>query len=142
MSTNVVSAKDIKREWHLIDAKNQILGRVSTEVATILMGKKKSNYVPYLDMGDYVVVINAGKVKVTGKKEEEKKYYNHSGYPGGLRTETLASLRERRPEKIIEHAVWGMIPKGPLGRKMIKKLHVFAGSQHSFEKQVSKGEKK
>lgn len=138
MSTNVVSSKDIKREWHLIDARNQTLGRLATNIATILIGKNKVNYVPYLDMGDYVVVINAGKVKVTGNKETEKKYYRHSGYPGGLRTETFVDLKERQPEKIIEHAVWGMMPKGRLGRQMIKKLHVFAGTQHPFEKQVGK----
>lgn len=140
MSTNIVSAKDVKREWHLIDARNQILGRLATSVATTLIGKNKPNYVPYLDMGDYVVVINAGSVKVTGSKGAEKKYYRHSGYPGGLRTETFAELKEKNPERIVEHAIWGMMPKGKLGRQMIKKLHVFPGTRHPFAKQV--GEKK
>lgn len=135
MSTNVVSAKDIKRSWYLIDAKNEVLGRLATDAATILMGKKKPQYVPYLDMGDNVVVINAAKVKVTGRKEAEKKYVRHSGYPGGLKTETLAQLRERRPADIITHAVKGMLPKSKLGKGMIKKLHVFSGTDHPFKKQ-------
>lgn len=136
MATNKVSAKEIKRNWHLIDAKNQILGRLSTEIATLLMGKNKPNFVPYLDMGDYVVVINANKVKVSGKKETAKKYYRHSGYPGGLREENLARLRERKPEEIIEHAVWGMVPKTKLGHEIIKKLHVYAGTDHPFKAQL------
>lgn len=140
MSTNIVSVKDIKRSWHLIDAKNAVLGRLATEVATILMGKKKPQYVPYLDLGDNVVVINAAKVRVTGRKETEKKYVRHSGYPGGLRTETLAEVRERKPEEIINHAVKGMLPKNKLGTQMIKKLHVFAASDHPFKKQVNEKE--
>lgn len=136
MSTNSVSAKDIKREWHLIDAKNQVLGRLSVEVASLLMGKNKPNFVPYLNMGDNVVVINAAKVKVTGKKEQQKKYFRHSGYPGGLKTETLADLRVRKPESLILHAVSGMVPKTKLGRQMIKKLHVFAGVSHPFAKEL------
>lgn len=133
MSTNVLSAKDIKRGWHLIDAKDKILGRVATEIAKILMGKAKPNYVPYLDNGDNVVIVNAVKVKVTGKKEEAKVYFRHSGYPGGDKKETLAKLRLRRPESILTHAVGGMLPKNKLGRSMIKKLHVFAGSEHNFK---------
>lgn len=136
MSTNSVSAKDIKREWHLIDAKNQVLGRLATEVAKILMGKNKPNYVPYLDMGDNVVVINAVKVITTGKKEQQKSYVRHSGYPGGLKVEQLAKVRENKPEQIIIHAVKGMIPKTRLGRQMVKKLHVFAGSEHPFKRQL------
>lgn len=133
MSTNSVCAKEIKRNWQLIDAKNQILGKVSANIATMLSGKNKPNFVPYLDMGDNVVVINAAKVKVTGKKELQKKYVRHSGYPGGLTVRTLATVREERPEELITHAVKGMIPKTKLGRQMIKKLHVFAGSDHSFK---------
>lgn len=136
MSTNKISAKEIKREWHLIDAKNQILGRLSSEIARILMGKKKACYVPYLDCGDYVVVINSGKVKVTGKKELQKKYIRHSGYPGGYKEETLSKARETKPEQIIVHAVRGMIPKTKLGRQMLKKLHVFAGSKHPYVNQL------
>ena len=133
MSTNVVSAKDIRREWHLIDAKNQILGRLSTKIAVLLMGKNQANYVPYLDMGDNVVVVNASLVKVTGKKETQKTYSRHSGYPGGYREETLAVKRANNPKEIIEHSIKGMLPKTKLGKDMIKKLHVFAGNEHSFK---------
>lgn len=136
MSTNSVSAKDIKREWHLIDAKNKILGRLSTDVAKLLTGKNKPSFVPYLDMGDNVVVINASKVKVTGKKETQKRYIRHSGYPGGFKEEKLEQLRERKPEEIITHAVKGMVPKTKLGRVMLKKLHVYPGSTHPFKKEL------
>lgn len=138
MSTNRVSAKDIKRDWQLIDAKNQILGRVASQIATILMGKQKPEFVPYLDLGDQVVVINAAKVKVTGQKENQKKYVRHSGYPGGYSEEKLSEVRAEKPERLIIHAVSGMLPKNKLGRKMVKKLHVFAGNEHPFEKQVNK----
>lgn len=129
MSTNVLSAKNIKREKHVIDAKDQILGRLSTQVARLLMGKHKSNYVPYLDCGDFVTVTNASKIKVTGKKMQDKKYVRHSGYPGGLKEEPLEKLLDRQPEYVIEHAVWGMMPKGKLGKQMIKKLKVFKEAQ-------------
>lgn len=125
MSTNVLSAKDIKRETHTIDASGKILGRLATEVATILMGKNKPQFVPYLDTGDFVVVTNASKVKVTGKKSKDKVYTRHSGYPGGLKTETFDKMINRKPEYIIEHAVKGMLPHNRLGREMIKKLKVF-----------------
>lgn len=134
MATNVLSSKDIKRSWHLLDAGNKILGRVATEAAIILMGKNKANFVPYLDIGDFVVIVNAKDVKVSGKKEEQKRYIRHSGYPGGFREENLATLRKKKPEQIIIHAVKGMLPKTKLGRLMIKKLHVFAGKEHPFEK--------
>ncbi|MFA5932787.1 MAG: 50S ribosomal protein L13 [Microgenomates group bacterium] len=137
MSTNALKKSEIKREWHLIDAKGKILGRLSTEIATILMGKNKPNFVSYLDNGDYVVVINAKQVKVTGAKETQKVYTRHSGYPGGLRQETLAKLRERKPEEIIRHAVKGMIPKTKLGADMIAKLHVYASTTHPYEKNFS-----
>ncbi len=127
MSTNVISAKSIKREKHVIDASEKILGRLATEVATILMGKKKPSVVPYLDTGDFVVVTNASKIKVTGKKSKNKVYTNHSGYPGGLRQETFDKMINRRPEYVIEHAVKGMLPHNRLGSQMIKKLKVFAG---------------
>lgn len=136
MSTNNLSKNEIKRQWHLLDAKNQVLGRLASEAATLLMGKKKPQYVPYLDTGDYVVVVNAAAVKVTGKKEQAKKYVRHSGYPGGYKEETLSQLRSRRPEEIIRHAVWGMMPKGKLGRQMIKKLHVFSGKEHTFKDKI------
>ncbi len=127
MSTNVLSAKNIKREKHIIDASDKILGRLSSEVAILLMGKHKPNYVPYLDCGDLVVVTNAGKIKVTGKKITQKIYTRHSGYPGGLKQETYAKLMEKDPRKIIEHAVSGMLPKTKLGKAMIKKLTVVKG---------------
>lgn len=136
MSTNVLSTKDIKRDWHLIDAQNKILGRLATEVATKLSGKHKAMRVPYLDTGDFVVVTNASKIRVTGKKAQQKKYVRHSGYPGGLKIEIFNKLIIRRPEEVIRHAITGMLPKTSLGRKMIKKLHVFAGAEHPFGKQL------
>ena len=136
MNTNTMKAKDIKREWHVIDAENKILGRLSVEVARLLMGKNKPNFVPYLDGGDYVVITNASKIKVTGKKLEQKKYYTHSGYPHGLKTETLQATLVRKPVHVIEHAVKGMLPKNRLGAKMIKKLKVFAGSEHPYGSRV------
>lgn len=127
MSTNALSAKDIKREKHTIDASGKILGRLATEVATILMGKKKPEYVPYLDIGDFVVVTHASKIKVTGKKMKDKIYTRHSGYPGGLKVESLDKMLIRKPEFVIEHAVKGMLPHNRLGSRMIKKLKVFKG---------------
>lgn len=127
MSTNVVLAKDIKREKHIIDATGQVLGRLATEIAKILMGKNKPSFVSYLDTGDYVVVTNASQIKVTGKKMKDKVYTRHSGYPGGLKVETFDKIITRKPEFIIEHAVTGMLPHNKLGRQMIKKLKVFAG---------------
>lgn len=135
MSTNVMSAKNIQRQKHTIDASGKILGRLATEVATLLMGKNKPQYVPYLDMGDLVVVTNASKIKVTGQKMQSKVYTRHSGYPGGLKQETFDKLIERKPAYIIEHAVVGMLPKNKLGKKMIKKLKVFEGEEHAFKKQ-------
>lgn len=134
MSTNVFSAKDIKRERHVIDADGKILGRLATEVATILMGKKKPSFVPYLDMGDFVTVTNASKIILTGKKMKNKTYTSHSGYPGGLRVETFDKVIVKKPEFIIEHAVWGMLPHNRLGRQMIKKLKVLAGGEKTLNK--------
>jgi large subunit ribosomal protein L13 len=134
--THVMKAKNIKREWHVVDATDKILGRLSVEVARLLMGKGKPNYVPYLDGGDYVVVTNASKIKVSGKKMEQKKYFTHSGYPHGLKTENFSEKLSRRPTYIIEHAVVGMLPKTRLGRQMIKKLKVFAGSAHPYANRV------
>lgn len=139
MSTNAISAKDIKRGWYLVDAKGKVLGRLATEIASILMGKNKASFVPYLDNGDFVVVTNAKAVKVSGKKMTDKIYYHHSLYPGGLKKESFNSLIERKPEEIIRHAVRGMLPKNRLGRKMLTKLHVFEGSKHNFEKQLGVG---
>ncbi len=125
--------KQVERRWHLIDVKDQILGRSATKIARLLSGKDKVEYVPHLDLGDHVVVINAKEVAVTGKKERQKIYYRHSGYPGGLRAETLRELRERRPEEIIRRAVKGMLPKNKLQKPMLKRLHIFAGAEHSFK---------
>jgi len=129
MNTNRLSIKDIKREKHTIDASGKILGRLSTEVAKLLMGKHKPSFVPYLDTGDFVVVKNASKIKLTGKKMTDKKYISHSGYPGGLKVETFGNMLKRKPEFIVEHAVKGMLPKGRLGKLMFKKLEVFAGEE-------------
>lgn len=136
MNTNVLSSKQIQRNWHLIDAKDKILGRLAVEVANKLSGKSKVNYVPYLDNGDFVVITNAGEVKVTGKKTEQKVYARHSGYPGGYKEETFARLINRRPEAIIAHAVKGMLPKNKLGKKMITRLKVFTGVEHPYQQQV------
>ncbi len=131
MSTNRLSAKNIKRGSYTIDASGKILGRLATEVATILMGKKKPEFVPYLDTGDFVVVTNASKVVVSGKKSKNKTYTRHSGYPGGLRVETFDKVITSKPEYIIEHAVKGMLPKNRLGSQMIKKLKVYPGEAKS-----------
>ena len=133
MSTNVVSAKSIQRNWHLIDAKDQILGRLAVNVANVLMGKNKVNYVPYLDMGDYVVVTNASAIKVSGRKAEQKKYFSHSGYPGGLRTQTYANMIADKPQEVIKHAIKGMLPNNKLRPKMLKKLFVFADANHPYK---------
>ena|SRR3989344_3064233 len=127
MSTLSFSAKNIKRERHIVDASGKVLGRLAVDVAKIIMGKNKPQYVPYLDLGDFVVVTNASKVKVTGKKLEQKKYKRFSGYPGGLREETLSQMLSRKPEKVVELAVKGMLPKNRLGAKMIRKLTVYPG---------------
>lgn len=127
-----VKPKDIKRDWHLVDANNQILGRLSSDVAVRLMGKNKSYYVPHLDTGDFVVVINAGKVRFSGKKESQKKYFRHSGYPGGLYKRNAAEFRSIKPEFLVKHAVRGMLPKTTLGKQMLKKLYVYADSKHEY----------
>ena len=129
MSTNTLSVKDIKREIHQFDASGKILGRLATEVATILMGKKKPQFVPYLDTGDYVVVTNVSKIKLSGKKMQNKTYTRHSGYPGGLSVETFDKMILRKPVYVFEHAVLGMLPGNKLGKQMIKKLTVFAGDK-------------
>ncbi len=125
MSTNVLSVKDIKREKHTIDASGKILGRLAGEIAILLMGKNKPNFVPYLDNGDYVVVTNASKIVVTGNKAKDKVYTRHSGYPGGLKQETFEKMIIRKPVFVIEHAVKGMLPGSKLGKAMFKKLTVF-----------------
>ncbi len=130
--TKPTKTKDIKREWHLIDLKGKILGRTAVEIAGFLMGKGKPYFVRNLDCGDYVIVVNASQVRVSGKKEIDKKYYRHSGYPGGLKIETLKELRQRKPEEIIRHAVKGMLPQNKLRDKMLLRLYVFADESHPY----------
>ena len=130
MKTYMPTASEIERKWYVIDAADQTLGRLSTQIATVLRGKHKPIYTPYLDTGDYVIVINAEKVKVTGKKLEEKIYWHHTGWIGGQKKTSLKRMLQIHPERVVEHAVKGMLPKGPLGRQMYRKLHVYAGPEH------------
>lgn len=133
--TKPTKQQDIKRSWHLIDLKGKILGRISTQIANLLMGKPKPYFVRNLDLGDYVVATNAKQVRVTGKKEEQKKYYRYSGYPGGLKSETLGNLRQRNCLEIIYHAVKGMLPQNKLRDRMLKRLYVFEGEEHPYRNQ-------
>ena len=130
MKSFIAKPSDIDRKWFVIDAEGKTLGKLAVEAASILRGKKKPTYTPHIDTGDYVVVINAEKVAVSGKKETDKIYKRHSGYPGGLKETTLGEMRAKKPEEIIYHAVKGMMPKGNLGRQMFKKLKVYAGPEH------------
>ncbi len=139
--TKTTKASDIKREWHLIDVKEKILGREATKIANLLMGKSKPYFVKNMDCGDSVVVINAKEVKVSGKKETSKSYYRHSGYPGGFKAEKLVDLRKRKPEEIIKEAVKGMLPQNRLRDAMLKRLFVFGTEVHKFENKFEKGEK-
>ena len=124
---------NVKRDWYLIDVGNKILGRSASEIAQLLMGKKKSYFVRNMDCGDFVVVINAKNVKVTGKKEIAKKYYRHSGFPGGFKADTLQELRARKPKDIIKHAVSGMLPQNKLKATMLKRLYIFPETQHTYQ---------
>lgn len=130
MNTYMANPAKIERKWYVVDAEGQTLGRLASEVAKILRGKNKPVFTPHIDTGDYVVVINAEKVAVTGKKLDQKIYYNHSEYVGGMRETTLREMMAKKPEKVVELAVKGMLPKGPLGRSMMTKLHVYAGAEH------------
>lgn len=130
MNTFMANDQNIEREWFVVDAKGQRLGRLSTEVATILRGKHKPTFTPHVDCGDYMIVINAKDIELTGNKWEQKKYYRHSQYPGGLSTTTAKEMNKAHPERLIEFAVKGMLPKGKLGRQMYKKLYVYAGNEH------------
>jgi len=136
MRTYTAKPADVEREWHVIDAAGQTLGRLATRIATLLRGKHKPIFTPHLDVGDYVIVVNAEKVQVTGRKLKEKIYYRHSGYPGGLKSVTLEKLLATHPTRVIEYAVWGMLPKGPLGRALFRKLKVYAGPTHPHEAQI------
>ncbi len=135
MNTFVATPSTIKRDWLVIDAEGQTLGRLATEIAKRLRGKHKPEYTPFLDTGDYVIVINASKVKVTGNKTTDKMYYHHTGFPGGIKSESFEKLLARKPEDVIEIAVRGMLPKGPLGRAMFRKLKVYAGETHNHAAQ-------
>ncbi len=125
----------IERKWYVVDATDKTLGRLTTEIASILRGKNKPTFTPSEDTGDYVIVVNAAKVKVTGKKLDQKIYYHHSAYVGGMKETTLREMLEKHPERVIEHAVKGMLPKGPLGKQMYKKLYVYAGPEHKQQAQ-------
>ena len=133
--TYLPSQSTLEREWYIVDAADQRLGRLATEIAMVLRGKNKPHYTPHLDTGDFVIVVNADKVKVTGKKRTQKLYRRHSGRPGGMKTETFSQLQVRLPERIIEHAVKGMLPKNSLGRDLFTKLKVYSGPSHPHEAQ-------
>jgi large subunit ribosomal protein L13 len=135
MKTFVATPDTIKREWFVVDATDKTLGRLSTEIALRLRGKHKPEYTPHMDTGDYIIVINAEKVRVTGNKAQNKMYYSHTGYPGGIKEINFDKLIQRKPEMVIEKAVKGMLPKGPLGRAMFRKMKVYAGSEHSHAAQ-------
>ena len=135
MKTFMQKKETVERKWYVIDAEGISLGRVATKAAHTLRGKHKVIFTPHIDCGDYVIIINASKVKLTGNKEEDKMYYNHSGYPGGLRERTAKEMREKYPEEMVERAVKGMLPKGRLGRAMYKKLFVYKGDTHEQEAQ-------
>ena len=135
MKTFTLKAKDIKKNWYLIDAKDQVLGRLSSKIAQLIRGKGKPEFTPHLDMGDFVIVINADKVKVSGNKEKNKKYWYHTGFPGGQRESSFSDLREKFPDRIITNAVKGLLPHNRLGRKMLKILKVYAEENHPHEAQ-------
>ena len=130
MKTFMASPATIERKWYVVDATNMTLGRLASEVAKVLRGKNKPIFTPHMDTGDYVIIVNAAKVKVTGKKLDQKIYYRHSAYVGGMKETTLREMMAKKPERVIELAVKGMLPKGPLGRQMYRKLHVYAGPEH------------
>ena len=138
MKTFSAKPETVKRDWYVIDATDKVLGRLAAEVAHRLRGKHKAEYTPHVDTGDYIVVVNADKIAVTGNKETDKLYHHHTGYIGGLKTITLQKLRAKAPEQIIEIAVKGMLPKNPLGRAMFRKLKVYAGSEHNHAAQQPK----
>ena len=135
MKSYMASASTVERKWYVVDATGYTLGRLSSEVAKILRGKNKPTFTPHIDTGDYVIITNAENIKVTGKKLDQKIYYRHSEYVGGMKETTLREMLDKKPERVIELAVKGMLPKGPLGRQMITKLHVYAGPEHDHAAQ-------
>lgn len=138
MSTQIAKEQDIKRDWFVVDLEDVVLGRAATEIARVLRGKHKPIYTPSVDTGDFIVVLNAEKVKLTGNKLADKKYYHHSGYPGGIREINAEKLLQKKPEMVLQSAVRGMLPKNKLGRKMFKKLKVYAGGEHPHAAQQPK----
>ena len=135
MKSYMASPATVERKWYVVDATGHTLGRLASEVAKVLRGKNKPIFTPHVDTGDYVIVVNADKIKVTGKKMDQKIYYHHSDYVGGMKETTLKEMMDKKPEKVVELAVKGMLPKGPVGRQMYKKLHVYAGAEHGHEAQ-------
>ncbi len=135
MRTFSAKPSEVERDWYIVDATDKTLGRLASEVAYRLRGKHKAVFTPHVDTGDYIVVVNADKVRVTGRKERDKVYHRHTGYPGGLKTQTVAEVRATHPERLVERAVRGMMPKNRLGRAMLKKLKVYAGSEHRHHAQ-------
>lgn len=135
MKTYIPKIDQNKKTWYLVDAEGKTLGRLASRIATVLRGKHKPTYTPGMDAGDFVVVVNADKVHYTGNKHSAKRYYHHTGYPGGIRSKTLEQMMESTPEDVIKKAVWGMLPKGPLGRQMYKKLKVYTGGAHPHKAQ-------
>ena len=133
MNTYMAKAADVQRKWYVVDAQDVVLGRLASQVAAILRGKNKPIYTPHVDTGDCVIIINADKIKLTGKKLDQKMYYHHTGFVGGLREVTYRRLMEQKPEFAVKHAIVGMLPKGPLGRQMAKKLRVYTGPEHEYE---------
>ncbi|HVN76821.1 MAG TPA: 50S ribosomal protein L13 [Thermoanaerobaculaceae bacterium] len=135
MKTYVPKQGEISHDWYVIDAADVVLGRLSTKVATLLRGKHKASFTPGLDVGDFVIVVNAGRIKLTGNKWDDKRYYRHSGDPGHLHQQTARELRDKSPERIVRFAVWGMLPKNRLGRQLLRKLKVYAGAEHPHQAQ-------
>ncbi len=135
MKTFMASPATIERKWYVVDAADMTLGRLAAGVASVLRGKNKPTFTPHIDTGDYVIVVNADKIKVTGKKLDQKIYYHHSEYVGGMKETTLREMLAKKPERVVEHAVKGMLPKGPLGREMYRKLYVYAGPDHKQQAQ-------
>ncbi|MBD3163531.1 MAG: 50S ribosomal protein L13 [Candidatus Eisenbacteria bacterium] len=138
MGTHATKASEIVREWHLIDAEDQILGRLASEVASLLRGKHKPMYVPYLDVGDHVVIVNAARFRVSGRKMQQKTYFRHTGWPGGARFRSLQERMKKHPDEVVRDTVRGMLPKGPLGRQMLRKLKVYEGPDHPHQAQNPK----
>jgi large subunit ribosomal protein L13 len=138
MKTYQANAQDRTRDWYVVDAEGKTLGRLATQIANVLRGKTKPTYTPHVDVGDFVVVVNAEKITVTGKKLEDKRYWRHSGYPGGIRSRTLGELLESRPEEVIRKAVKGMLPRNRLARQQLRKLKVYAGPEHPHQAQQPK----